>query len=160
MRSTTKTTVAKARALRRIMTKPEAALWQVLRAGPAGLKFRRQHPVGPFVLDFYCPSAGLAVEADGASHDMGANPSRDERRDEWLHARGFTVMRFSAADVLTNMEAVVRHVVEACASLSSLSRSDGERNCSQGGGGATGAASPSTGLRPVPLPTPPAQGGQ
>ena len=70
MRSTTKATVAMARSLRRTMSKPEACLWQVLRTRPAGLKFRRQHPLGPYVLDFYCPIARLGIEVDGRVHEM------------------------------------------------------------------------------------------
>ena len=60
-------TVLNARTLRRAMTRPEVLLWQVLRERPNGLRFRRQHPVGPFVLDFYCPAARLAIEVDGMS---------------------------------------------------------------------------------------------
>lgn len=93
MRATTKKTVAKARLFRRELTRPEARLWQVLRTRPGGLKFRRQHPIGPYVLDFYCPAARLAIEVDGAAHDMGSNPGRDERRDGWLRQRGLAVLR-------------------------------------------------------------------
>ena len=76
MRGTSKATVAKARALRRVMSPPEARLWQVLRTRPEGLKFRRQHPVGPFVLDFYCADARLGIEVDGEVHGMGDNPRK------------------------------------------------------------------------------------
>src|SRR4051794_27024263 len=65
MRGTTKKTVEKARRLRREMSRPEARLWPVLRTRPEGFKFRRQHPVGPYVLDFYRPGAKLAIEVDG-----------------------------------------------------------------------------------------------
>ena len=153
MRSTTKATVAKARTLRRAMTKPEAALWQILRERPDGTKFRRQHPVGPYVLDFYCAAAKLAIEIDGMAHEMGDNPARDQRRDEWLRCKGITVVRISATDVLTNIEGAVQHI------LSSLSRSEGEGDHAKHGGGAS-RVRPSTGLQPVPLPTPAAQGGQ
>ena len=70
-------TVTKARSLRRSMTLPEVVLWKVLRARPAGIKFRRQHPVGPYVLDFYCEAALTGIEVDGMAHDMGENPLRD-----------------------------------------------------------------------------------
>ena len=96
MRSTTNATVAKARALRREMTRPEARLWQVLRTRPEGLKFRRHHPIGPFVLDFYCPAAKLAIEVDGCAHDMGDNPARDRRRDRWLQEKGLRMLRIPA----------------------------------------------------------------
>ena len=74
MRATTKITVSKARKLRRAMSPPEAILWNVLRTRPADLTFRRQHPVGRYILDFYCPGARLAIEEDGVGHDMGDRP--------------------------------------------------------------------------------------
>src|SRR5690606_33053070 len=98
------------RELRRAMSLPEGALWQVLRTRPGGLKFRRQHPMGPFVLDFYCPAAKLAIEVDGAAHDMGDNPERDARRDAWLKEKGIRTLRVTAADVLEDREAAVRMV--------------------------------------------------
>jgi very-short-patch-repair endonuclease len=137
MRSTMPATVAAARTLRRAMTKPEAALWQILRTRPGNAKFRRQHPVGRFVLDFYCPAAKLAIEIDGIAHDMGDNPARDEHRDRWLRERDFRVLRVPATEVLTNIEGVTAMIVEH--SLSSLSRSDGEGNRTQCGGGAKDA---------------------
>src|SRR5947208_2097538 len=94
-------TFKRARALRRALTLPEVLLWQALRAGRVGgLRFRRQHPVGPYVLDFYCPSAGLAVEVDGAAHDIPDQAGRDLRRDAWLADQGIRVLRVLAADVL------------------------------------------------------------
>lgn len=78
---------AKARQLRRDMSLPERLLWRELRGKPAGLKFRRQHPVGPYVIDFYCASAKLGIEIDGIAHDMGERPERDMRRDV-LNAAG------------------------------------------------------------------------
>jgi len=114
LRQTSKATVQKARTLRRTMTPPEAKLWNLLRAHPVDLKFRRQHPAGPFVLDFYCPSAKLAIEIDGIAHGMGDNPARDERRDEWLRDRGFRVLRISASEVKENVEGVLQHILNAC----------------------------------------------
>jgi len=70
------------------MSRPEARLWQVLRERPGGIKFRRQHPVGPYIVDFYCPAARLAVEVDGEAHGMGDNPARDEDRDDRLRRLG------------------------------------------------------------------------
>ncbi len=111
-RTTTKATVEKARTLRRSMTLPEVMLWQFLRRKPERLKFRRQHPIGPYVLDFYCAAASVAIEVDGIAHDMGNNPARDQARDAWLERRGITVLRIAAteilADALTTADAVVR----------------------------------------------------
>ena len=111
MRQTTRATVAKARELRRAMTPPEAILWQVLRSRPEGLKFRRQHPVGPYVAEFYCPSRKLIVEVDGIAHAMGDTPQRDERRDEWLRQQGYRVVRIPAAEVSGDVEAVLNYVL-------------------------------------------------
>jgi len=109
-----RSTVDKARGLRRIMTPPEVRLWQILRTRPGGLRFRRQHPCGPYVLDFYCPSARLAIEVDGIAHDMGVNPARDVRRDAWLEASGIRVMRIGAVEVMMDLDAVVRMIVSGC----------------------------------------------
>jgi very-short-patch-repair endonuclease len=114
MRQTTKHTVAKARALRRAMTPPEIRLWQILRARPAGLKFRHQHPAGPYVLDFYCAAAKLVLEVDGVAHDMGDNPERDLRRDAWLQTRGYRVLRIPAVELKDNAEGVLRQILDIC----------------------------------------------
>ena len=110
LRSDRNETVLKARALRRAMTLPEGLLWQQLRRRPCGLKFRRQHPIGPFIADFYCAAAKLIIEVDGSGHDMGDSPGRDARRDDWLVTQGFAVLRFAATEVMRNMEAVVSEV--------------------------------------------------
>ena len=110
--------VERARELRRHMSPPEALLWRQLRTRPGGFKFRRQHPLGSYVLDFYCRSAGLCIEVDGDAHDMGTAPEHDARRDEWLAARGILPIRFLAADISTDLEAVMRQIEEVCASRS------------------------------------------
>jgi len=92
-----------AKKLRREMSPPEVILWQNLRgARLAGLRFRRQHPMGVYVLDFYCDAAKLAVEVDGAHHTMGDNPARDSERDAWFAGRGIETLRIPAIDVLTD----------------------------------------------------------
>jgi very-short-patch-repair endonuclease len=108
-------TILKARTLRRTMTPPELALWSVLRTRPGGSKFRRQHPLGPFVLDFYCATARLAIEVDSLVHEMGDNPDRDRGRDAWLKQQGVDVLRVAARDVLSDVEAVVIAIVQRCA---------------------------------------------
>ena len=67
------------------------------------------------MLDFFCHAAGLAVEVDGVSHEMGNNPARDERRDRCLAKQGILTFRVTACDVLGELEAVVRMVVHLCA---------------------------------------------
>ena len=90
-----------ARTLRREMTLPEVLLWQDLRGGRLdGLRFRRQHPIGAYILDFFCPTVRLAVEIDGASHHHAVRASHDAHRDAWLRAQGIAVLRFAACDVL------------------------------------------------------------
>ena len=117
MLTSTKRIVRQARTLRRAMTLPEVLLWRVLRQRPSGLKIRRQHPSGPFVLDFYCESASLAIEIDGMAHDMGGNPERDARRDAWLAERGIATLRIAASDVLSDLDSVVRHIIDRCQPL-------------------------------------------
>jgi very-short-patch-repair endonuclease len=107
-------TVLHARALRRDMTLPEGMLWQVLRTRPGGLKFRRQHPIGRCVVDFYCPAARLAIEIDGESHSMGDRPERDQRRDLWLRDQGIQVLRLAAADVIQDLRSALTVITLAC----------------------------------------------
>ena len=106
--------VLRARALRRNMTLPEGMLWQVLRKRPEGFKFRRQHPIGCWVVDFYCPASRLVIEIDGEVHSMGNNPGRDLRRDGRLEAAGVRVIRFSATDLMGDLSSVVTAIVSAC----------------------------------------------
>ncbi len=113
-----KRTVEAARRLRRSLSPPEARLWNRLRRrAPDKPAFRRQHPIGPYVLDFYCAKARLAVEVDGLSHDLGERPQRDERRDAWLKAQGVTVIRFSAVDVMRRIDEVEDAIVRLAESL-------------------------------------------
>jgi very-short-patch-repair endonuclease len=82
------------------MSLPEVLLWQQIRARKTGLKFRRQHPVGPYVVDFYCPESRLAIEIDGEAHNRADRPERDERRDAFLTQNGFRILRVAAARIL------------------------------------------------------------
>jgi very-short-patch-repair endonuclease len=77
--------------------------------------FRRQHPIGPYVLDFFCAKANLAVEIDGISHDMGDRPQRDERRDAWLKRHGVTVMRISARELMQSVDEAADAIVRMAA---------------------------------------------
>ena len=89
------------RELRRDLSLPEVLLWDQLSKHRANrLRSRRQHPIGPCVLDFYCPSARLAVEIDGAHHDGLGQIWHDARRDAWLAEQGIRVMRIPATDIL------------------------------------------------------------
>src|ERR1700754_878024 len=96
-----------AKRLRKVMTPPEIGLWLALRSNEAGLRFRKQHAAGDYVLDFYCAPARLAIEVDGEAHNRGDRPVRDTIRDAWLATRGVRTLRYPAAEVLTNLEGVV-----------------------------------------------------
>jgi very-short-patch-repair endonuclease len=109
--------VLRARALRRNMTLPEGMLWLELRKRPGGFKFRRQHPIGRCVVDFYCPAVRLVIEVDGMSHEMGSEPERDQRRETWLRSRGLHIVRFRAVDVMKELGSVVVAILEAARQL-------------------------------------------
>jgi very-short-patch-repair endonuclease len=104
-------TVRRARHLRRTMSLPEVLLWQRLKGSPDGVAFRKQHPVGAYVLDFYCAAAKTGIEVDGIAHDMGDRPQRDARRDMWLAAQGIQVVRIAAAEVLADPDGVAEGVI-------------------------------------------------
>jgi very-short-patch-repair endonuclease len=108
-----KATVKRARALRRRLSPPEVRLWVQLRRKAQGLRFRRQHPIGPFVLDFYCDRASLAVEVDGQQHGIGDAQLHDIARDAWLGHRGIRVLRLPARLVFEDIDAAVRTVLHA-----------------------------------------------
>ena len=94
--------------MRRALTPPEARLWTCIKSGGLeGLKFRRQHPVGPYILDFYCHASRLAVEVDGAGHDDPAQIAHDERRTHWLMTQGVEVLRVRATDVRDHLDGVL-----------------------------------------------------
>jgi very-short-patch-repair endonuclease len=97
----------KARSLRQNMTKAEVFLWMALRKrGLNGARFRRQHPVGPYIADFACPAAKLIVEVDGATHSTPDELAHDARRTKYLESQGWTVIRVNNSDVYENMDGV------------------------------------------------------
>lgn len=97
-----------ARELRRRMTAPEHALWQCLRRRQLdGFRFRKQHPIGQYVLDFYCPAARLAIELDGSHHASAEERVRDAERSAVLAEHGIRVLRFWNHDVYANLKAVL-----------------------------------------------------
>ena len=102
--------VGRARALRRQQTDAERRLWSRLRRrGLGGRKFRRQMPIGPYIVDFACPSERLVIEVDGGQH--GEAIERDAERDAWMQARGWRVMRFWNNQVLGETEAVLETIL-------------------------------------------------
>ena len=99
-----------AKRLRKQMTPPEIALWLALRRNEEGLRFRKQHAAGPYVLDFYCAPARLAIEVDGEAHNHGNRPERDATRDAWLIAQDIQVLRYPAREMLANLDDVIRQI--------------------------------------------------
>lgn len=108
-------TQKRARNLRRTLTPPEAMLWLRLRERNGDFTFRRQHAIGPYILDFYCSKLRLAVEVDGAGHDHEVQAEHDRRRDEWLADRGILVQRFPAREVFASPEDVLERVWQVAA---------------------------------------------
>ena len=102
-----------ARRLRRELSLPEKLLWVRIRR--CDLRFRRQHPIGEYVLDFYCPVAKLAIEVDGAAHDFGDRPERDDRRADWLKRQGIELLRIPAKDVLRDPDEIADALIRLCA---------------------------------------------
>ncbi len=106
----------RARAMRRAPTDAELRLWRLLRDRRlSGLKFRRQVPVGPYIVDFLCVASRLIVEADGSQH---AENARDEVRDAYLARQGWKVVRFWNHEVTRNRESVMETILARAASLS------------------------------------------
>lgn len=106
-------TYARARQLRWAMTEPERTLWAMLRKKQHALRFRKQHPVGRYVLDFYCAAAKLCVEVDGPVHHDPERVQRDAARDNWLRGQGVKIIRFSVADVTERPAAVIASIAQA-----------------------------------------------
>jgi very-short-patch-repair endonuclease len=105
----------KARQLRKAQTETEQHLWRQLRnRSLAGCKFRRQHPIGPYICDFVCLDHRLVIEVDGGQHALQVD--EDNARSAYLESRGFTVMRFWNHEVLGQTEAVLEKIAKMIAS--------------------------------------------
>ena len=99
-----KPSVYTARKLRRDMTLPEVLLWQRLNGAQSGMKFRKQHPIGDYIADFYCAATRTVVEVDGEVHGRGDRPMRDAARDACLVQNGYRVIHIMAADILRDAD--------------------------------------------------------
>lgn len=100
----------RAKALRKTQTHAEELLWNYLKQKPLGYKFRRQHPLGNFILDFYCHSLKLVIEVDGSIHDIEEVAENDKIRDAALKNVGLTIMRFTNDEVEHHLEAVIQTI--------------------------------------------------
>ena len=106
----------RARELRQSQTPAEDKLWYRVRDRRlGGYKFRRQHPIGRLIVDFYCAETGLVIEIDGDTHTEQAE--YDTARTEWLEAQGYQVIRFKNQEALRNLEAVVERILAVCEGL-------------------------------------------
>ena len=106
--------VKRARKQRSEMSLPEGLLWQELRKRPGDFKFRRQHPAGSYVLDFYCAAARLAIEVDGFAHDSIRAAQSDAARSQFLRSQHIATTRIPAKAILDDLNAVVARIVEIC----------------------------------------------
>ena len=105
------------RRLRSHMTGPETRLWSRLRARQLqGLKFRRQHGIGPYIVDFYCPEQSLVIEVDGDSHADADQIVRDQLRDKYFQSLGLRVIRYFNDDIVKNLAGVLEDLAEKLAS--------------------------------------------
>lgn len=115
--TTTKTILS--RKLRNNLTETEKYLWYILRAENLGYKFRRQEPIGTYIVDFVCYEKKLIIEIDGGQH---ADNKDDIIRDSWLRSQGFIVLRFWNDEVFENRKSVIEKIQTALNSLPSMGR--------------------------------------
>jgi len=101
---------ARARELRGALTDAEQLLWQCLRNRQLGTKFRRQVPIGPFIVDFYCHEARLVIELDGETHAEEDRAALDAARSAWLAESGYRVLRFWNRELMNDTETVLARI--------------------------------------------------
>jgi very-short-patch-repair endonuclease len=114
----------RAREMRRNLTREEALLWTHLRGGALGVRFRRQHGIGPYIVDFACLRPALVVEADGGQHQES---EYDARRDQYIRSRGFQILRFWNEDIWEHSTWVLRCIAEELARLDPTIEPRGDR---------------------------------
>lgn len=100
----------RAREMRRAPTEAEEALWHALRRNQLGAHFRRQQLISGFIVDFYCHSAGLVIEIDGAVHDSPDQRDADRKRDQALSELGLHIQRFRNEEILSNLPAALNKI--------------------------------------------------
>lgn len=126
----------RARSLRRDLTDAERIIWNALRAHRLnGASFRRQTPVGPYIVDFVCHEAKLIIEIDGGQHFEAQHIERDAARDAFLNAKGYRVLRYNNHDVMTNRTGVLESIAAALGAPSpTLPRKRGREQTATKGG--------------------------
>jgi len=122
--------------LRQDLTRAERTIWYGLRAHRLdGVSFRRQTPIGPYIVDFVSHAAKLVIEIDGGQYFEEGHEARDKQRDAFLAAKGFRVLRFSNLDVMTNRAGVLETISTAVREA----RAPSLPSPASGGGGVRGA---------------------
>ena len=111
---------ANAKSLRKNMTDAETFLWTYLKQGIEGLKFRRQHPIGLYIADFYCHKAKLIVEIDGSIHELKEISENDKSRQTDLEKWGYSVLRFTNEQVMNDLQKIIAEITEKIAQLNNL----------------------------------------
>ncbi|RYZ82077.1 MAG: endonuclease domain-containing protein [Moraxellaceae bacterium] len=111
--------------LRKTASPIERLLWAKIRGGQLGVKFRRQHGIGPYIVDFYCPAVQLIIELDGDSHYWQGQREYDQVRNEYVKAQGLKILRFTNLDVTHNIDGVIQKIFEH---LIGLIHSNGHAN--------------------------------
>ena len=135
--------IARARQFRRAQTKAEKKLWRALRRNLAdGFYFRRQQPIGPYIVDFFCPRAKLIVELDGGSHTFNRGIEHDKIRTRWLEQRGYSIIRFWNDNIFESLDGVAGAILEA------LQNPPPSLTLPLKGGGDIASAKPNTSDRP------------
>ncbi len=121
------------RRLRSNMTGPETQLWSRLRARQLqGIKFRRQHGIGPYIVDFYCPEQSLVIEVDGDSHADADQIPKDQLRDRYFQSLGLHVIRYINDDILKNLDGVLEDLTGRLSSGSTSPRPSLRRRGEEG----------------------------
>jgi len=111
-------TISYRRKLRKDLTSAEKLFWsKVAHKQFFNLKFRKQHGIGPYIVDFYCSEKALVVEIDGDTHAGVENKERDEKRTKYLKSFGYSIYRYQNADVLTNVNGVMEDLARELKSL-------------------------------------------
>lgn len=96
--------------LRNNMTEPEKKLWQILRNKQMGIKFRRQHGIGHYIADFYCPELKMVIEIDGESHFSEESKDSDKIRDDFMLSLGIKTIRLKNNDIMKNIDGVYQYI--------------------------------------------------
>jgi very-short-patch-repair endonuclease len=124
----TRQKTARARNLRQTSTEVERRLWSKLRDGRLnGLSFRRQHPAGPYILDFYCPQLRLSIELDGGQHAFPLQEIHDQKRSTWLRRCGVTELRVWNNEITQNLDGVLEMIIAMAAELRASGRTPTRR---------------------------------